>query len=286
VVFEQSNLCEELFGDLDDYGSFIRQNRLDSLLSIDLSTYGDPSAKKLKHQYYSVDSSFQEPFMVEIDDLVRLFYLVRSRKVVNILEFGVGKSTAIFDAALKLNLVDYTEEIRSWMRRSNPFRCSSVDSYSIWVDRFKSDFKTDVIDFHVAELNMGTFNGRACTFYSDLPNVCPDLIYLDGPDQFSAKGNICGITTVSPDRMPMAADILVLEHFLLPGSLIVVDGRTANARFLKANLQRNWAYCYSDLFDQHYFELMEKPLGKFNAQYLDFSLGNKYFDRLNRSVGN
>tara|TARA_Y100001978_G_C23507587_1_gene343990 strand:- start:202 stop:435 length:234 start_codon:yes stop_codon:yes gene_type:complete len=47
---------------------------------------------------------------------------------------------------------------------------------------------------------------------------------------------------------------------LLPGTLIVVDVRTANARFLKNNLQRNWSYYYEDNFDQHYFELLEKHL--------------------------
>ena len=35
----------------------------------------------------------------------------------------------------------------------------------------------------------------------------------------------------------MSADILVFEHFLQPGTLIVVDGRAANARFLKTNLE-------------------------------------------------
>ena len=79
-----------------------------------------------------------------------------------------------------------------------------------------------------------------CTFYDDVPNICPDLIYLDAPDQFSPKGEIRGLSLRSPDRLPMAADILTLEHFLLPGTLIVVDGRTANARFLKSNFQRNW----------------------------------------------
>lgn len=285
MIFEISSFCEELFFGLDDYSSFIRKNRLDLLFSIDLAKYGDPLTKRVKHQYYSVDPSVQEPFMVEIDDLVRLFYLVRSRKVLNILEFGVGKSTVVFDAALKMNSRDYTEETRNWVRRSNPFRCASVDNYQTWVDKFKAEFNTDVIDFHVADLNMSLFNGRACTFYSYVPNVCPDLIYLDGPDQFSVKGNVNGLTTASPDRMPMAADILVLEHFLLPGSLIVVDGRTANARFLKANLQRNWSYCYSDVFDQHYFELLEAPLGKFNAEYLAFCQGDKYFDRLKSAYG-
>ena len=37
---------------------------------------------------------------------------------------------------------------------------------------------------------MGEFGGRICTYYSKIPNVCQDLIYLDGPNQFSPKGNI------------------------------------------------------------------------------------------------
>ena len=82
-----------------------------------------------------------------------------------------------------------------------------------------------------------------------MPNICPDLIYLDGPDQFSARGSVRGITTTHQDRMPMSGDILSFEHFLQPGTLIVVDGRTANARFLVSNLQRQWAYFHSEEFD-------------------------------------
>lgn len=57
----------------------------------------------------------------------------------------------------------------------------------------------------------------------------------------------------------MAADVLSIEHFLLPGTLIVVDGRTANARLLRANFQRDWLYYYLEDFDQHFFELCERP---------------------------
>ena len=72
---------------------------------------------------------------------------------------------------------------------------------------------------------MSTFNGRICTFHNNLPNICPELIYLDG--QIYLCWNIRGISTKSEDRLPMAGDILAIEHFLLPGTLIVVDGRTA-----------------------------------------------------------
>ena len=76
-----------------------------------------------------------------------------------------------------------------------------------------------------------------------------------------------------PDRLPMSADILAFEHFLLPRTLIVVDGRTANARFLKTNLQRNWDYYHSEEYDQHFFELKEAPIGIYNKRQIEFCLG-------------
>ena len=117
-------------------------------------------------------------------------------------------------------------------------------------------------------------------YYKNLPNICPDLIYLDGPDQFSPAGDVRGVNTRNPDRLPMSADILAIENFLLPGTLIVVDGRTANSRFLKANLQRNWYYHHSYKYDQHYFELLEKPLGIYNKKQIDFCLGKDFYSRL------
>ena len=68
--------------------------------------------------------------------------------------------------------------------------------------------------------------------------------------------------------MPMSADILRIENFLQPENLIVVDGRTANARFLKTNLRKNWDHHYFKLFDQDVFELNERPLGHINKNYI------------------
>ena len=42
---------------------------------------------------------------------------------------------------------------------------------------------------------MTKFNGRVCTQYKKLPLINPDLIYLDGPDQFNVKKNVNGIST-------------------------------------------------------------------------------------------
>jgi len=74
----------------------------------------------------------------------------------------------------------------------------------------------------------------------------------------------------------MSGDILGFENFLVPGTLIVVDGRTANARFLKNNLKRNWNYYYSKDFDQHFFELKEIPLGPYNEKQIQFCLGSDW----------
>jgi hypothetical protein len=71
----------------------------------------------------------------------------------------------------------------------------------------------------------------------------------------------------------MACDILKLEHFLLPGTLVLTDGRTANARFLKANLQREWRHEHDEEGDVHYFEMIEEPLGKWNRRQIEFCLG-------------
>ena len=126
---------------------------------------------------------------------------------------------------------------------------------------------------------MTTFCDRICTDYVTLPNVCPDFIYLDGPSQSSALGDINGISTRHMDRLPMACDILKMEHFLLPGTLVLVDGRTANARFLLANLQREWRYEHDKAADVHYFEMIEDPLGKWNRLQVEYCLGEGWQSR-------
>ena len=63
----------------------------------------------------------------------------------------------------------------------------------------------------------------------------PDFIYLDGPDQWKVKRKINNINTGHKDLMPMACDILKFENFYTPGTIIIVDGRGANAKFLRDN---------------------------------------------------
>ena len=72
------------------------------------------------------------------------------------------------------------------------------------------------------------------------------------------------------ERTVMAADLLLMESILLPGTFILVDGRTNNARFLKNNFQRNFEMSWDKDGDITSFELQEERLGKYNILGSDF----------------
>jgi hypothetical protein len=268
----------KLFEKLLDYDKYIEKYPFHKNLEMNLEDYGQLDRKTIQDTYLSVDPDNNVPYPAEMDDLIRLHYLVTSRKVTTILEIGVGKSTIVFDHAIEQNKLRYADFVHKNLRRTNPFECHSIDNNKEWIEVTKSTspFLKNIF-FHYCPCQITTFNDRICTMYDNIPNICPDFIYLDAPDQFSAIGDIRGISTNHPDRLPMSADILTFEHFLLPGTLIVVDGRTANARFLKSNLQRDWQYSYIEEYDQHFFELKEAPLGVYNQKQIEFCLGDDYF---------
>ena len=81
------------------------------------------------------------------------------------------------------------------------------------------------------------YEGKYATRCTNIPNISPDLIYLDGPSQYATKQNINGFNLNNISRFPMSADTL-FRIFLEPGTFIIVDGRTANARFLKDHLKK------------------------------------------------
>ena len=117
---------------------------------------------------------------------------------------------------------------------------------------------------------MTLFNDKICTQYKKLPLCNPDFIYLDGPDQFNVKKDISGITLKHKDMMPMVCDILKFEYFYTPGTIIISDGRSANAKFLKDNFKRKWRYIDDQKNDQHIFWLDDPTLGKYNTEQLKF----------------
>lgn len=260
-----------------DLSRWCNENGLYRLFDVDPHTC-NPAQKLEKGIYETVDPHNRVPFPPEFDDLARLHFLARTRKVTTVLEIGAGRSTVVFADALRRNRSEFGDYVSANLRRANPFEVHSLEQSSEWVQVCRESLPESLasfVHFTCAPVQMTTWNGRACTLYQQIPDICPDLIYLDGPDQFSVEGDIHGISTRSADRLPMSADLLLLEPFLLPGTLIAVDGRTANARFLKNNFQRPWRYAHHVDADLHTFELVEPPLGKLNERQIRFCLGEQ-----------
>ena len=191
------------------------------------------------------------------------------------MEFGSGWSSLVMALALTELKKKYSSTI-SKLRRNNPFELFIIENekkyFSISKKRLKRFSKK--INIKINYLNtdviMTTYKGIISTEYKKLPLCNPDFIYLDGPDQFNIKGDCNGISIRHIDMMPMNSDILKIEYFLVPGTIIIVDGRGANSSFLRNNLQRKWSYKYDKMFDQHIFLLDDQSIGKYNDLLLKF----------------
>jgi len=212
---------------------------------------------------YNGDSAFPP----QERDLVRLYDLIVNSRSVTVLEFGCGYSTFVIGAALKNN-EDWFDSLanKPKHRSSSPFTNYSLETNEIWASEcFKKLFRTDA-DNNTYILDSSCyadhFMGQLCSFYNELPDIVPDFIYLDGPDPRQIRGSIHGLSWQCPERTPMAADILILESTLIPGTRILIDGRTNNARFLARNLKRKWKIEENREEDYTLMELDEPPLGQ------------------------
>lgn len=260
----------------EDIINYVKKNKLDEVIAFQ-------SQRDDEDLYYAVKSQDGEPFPPEWEKLKFLHEISRKRKIMSALEIGVGYSSIILAHALKLNKEDYGKDFQNKIRRENPFHVFSVDDSEHFVNecqnRIKEELK-DYITFSLSKNEMKEINNRICTQFEKLPNICPDLILLDGPSQFGVKNSIRGIDTATKDRVPMSGDILPIEYFLLPGTIIVVFGQTANLRFLYNNLQRNWEMQEFEDLGIATLELKEKPLGLYNQQQIELMLGQEWLKSL------
>jgi hypothetical protein len=193
--------------------------------------------------------------------------------VLTVLEFGVGYSTVVMADALAKNKADFAEEVKN-IRCLHPFKLFAVDADEHWIKeawkRFPDHLK-NTAQLSYSECYMGTFNDRFCHYFSSLPNIMPDFIYLDGPAGHQVTGMIDGSDFAENfERTVMSGDLLRLEPTFTPGTMILVDGRTNNARFLKNNFQRQWEVKENPADDITTFELVEPPLGPINHRRLAF----------------
>lgn len=178
-----------------------------------LSKYVDLDflAKRPKHGYES-----------DFSDFWFLYQAVRRKKPRVILEFGSGGSTVVLAKALHDNNLE---------RPGEQGYLHSIDDQRYWADVTRSilpPFLKEVCEVHHIPTVEIEYEGTPCFRHSTLPDVVPDMIYLDGPS-FTKERKI-------------AVDILDMEHKLPPDILLIIDGRVRNTEFLRQHLKRPFQF--------------------------------------------
>ena len=222
----------------------------------------------------SVSGKLDIPFPPETADLCRLHKLIRTKKPFTILEFGLGYSTIIMADALNKNQKEWNALYKKpEIRNRFMFQLFSVDASNNWIETTRGMFPEHLLSrvhFLYSDVEIGTFNGQLCHYYKNIPDIIPDFIYLDGPSAKDVNGKINGLSFSCEERTVMSGDLLLMESTFLPGTFIIVDGRTNNARFLERNLTRNYEVMWDRESDITTFELVEERLGKYNLLGSDF----------------
>lgn len=170
-------------------------------------------------------------------DLLFLYQTVRRRKPRFILEFGSGCSTVILAQALFDNKRDLSEETGYLF---------SVEVEPYWAEVTAKSMPAHLQGFYeivYSPLLETYYAGTPVFRHAKIPDVSPDLIYLDGPP-------------LTPQRK-VAVDVLDIEGRFPAGFYMIVDGRWENVMFLRRHLRRQYRFKYRWLFHNSVFRLIE-----------------------------
>ncbi len=209
----------------------------------------------------------------EVRDLYRLYNFVIDNCVISILEFGSGWSTLALSMGLEFNNYNLKAVYTGYKRNPNSFRLCSVDSSKFFSDKAVnrlSENQRNLVDVFISTPYLNKFQGYPISTWEPVPRFDFDLIYLDAPEpeQIVVEGTALPMSTLYD--LPIAGDICINEPYILPNASIIVDGRTANVRFLKSKLYRNWSVKNYEAQDVSVFYLDEQPLGSINEAHISF----------------
>jgi hypothetical protein len=233
------------------------------------------SIEDFKNQIFSRYELKFDSYEPEINDLYFLYTTVVEKSVVSVLEYGSGWSTLALSLALLENEKIFGKSHRISIRHPNPFQILTLDASKHWQDiaikRLNAEERKLVTPVVVTP-EISRFADGICHLNNLIPNFSPDLVYLDGPDHDQIVGEINGFKYDERFTPPMHADLLMLEPFFWPETLIISDGRTANARFLEGRFKRNWQVLHDPFGDRTIFRLNETPFGEISLQHINFRL--------------
>jgi hypothetical protein len=246
---------------------YFKSFKLDELSSHHFDHYKMGVNDVFSSKYYSADLRL----------LYRLHQIIILNKRTTIFEMGSGWSSLVFSSALIENKKRFAKEVKK-LRRNNSFELfilENIKKYRKLNENKNNNFlKKHSIKIKThwlkTEAKMVNYNGMLATEYDKLPLCSPDFIYVDGPSQFSIKNKINNFSTAHKDVVPVGCDLLKIEYFLTPGTIIVVDGRAATAKFLIDNFKRTWVLKKDKNFDQYIFLLNDNSWGKWNDLQLKF----------------
>ncbi len=184
-----------------------------------------------------------EPYAPVQADLDSLRSIILKTRRTSALEYGSGWSTTAIAEAL-----DQLANEDGFINQ-----LTTVDADPHYLDlalRRIPPLEGVDIAGHIASAFRSFWSGPMVSYYDFEPHAIPDFIYLDGPE----PAQVIGWPSGGP---PISADVLKIEPLLMPLTVLVIDGRALNARFIFANLKRRWQYRYLEDRDQHLFLLDE-----------------------------
>jgi hypothetical protein len=153
------------------------------------------------------------------EDLWLLYRLVRKLKPQCVLEFGSGCSTVVMAQAIHEN---------------GSGHLYSVDAVEYWArvtsELMPKDLR-NVTTCSATEMVAAEVGGTRTLRHVVVPDVVPDLIFLDGPD---FQDFHLGTTDAVCDPVDM-------ERHFKHRFCMVVDGRVENTNFLRSHLKRRYS---------------------------------------------
>ena len=238
----------------------------------------DLMSKHSKVEGTSISKSSNSAFGPELLDLALLWRAFISILPLTTVEFGSGYSTKILSKAAlvcrnRFGNLPFNIERHS----SQPFSVFSLDESRKWQKIARERLTPEEEEcayFSVHRVKRDRRERGAITTYGSLPDVKPDLLFLDGPSQFANRAKINGLSAYGKNKFPISSDALFYEWSMEPGATIVVDGRKQNVEFLQGSLQRDWEIQELENCDFTVMTLVSGELGLQNKLKLEWQLEN------------
>lgn len=211
-------------------------------------------------------------FPADIDDLYRLYRLVRDTVVLSVIEYGAGWSTLALSQAIWENRENFCEEYID-QRNLNAFQLHTVDASKYFLESALNripDSLQSVISPRIAIPRLVS-EGENCTvLWSPAQRVDYDLIYIDGPEPEQVVRGEMDFPISNIYDLPIMGDMVRYESYILPSTLIMFDGRTSNYRHFKNHFSRDWISLSNFEKDYSLMYLNEDPIGSINKRHLSF----------------